>query len=779
MIKRWMVLLWLVPLCLFGGTIKGQLVNRATMQPVKDGTVILRVFNQTPVLGYSDEKGKFVFEDVPEGRVVLETKVVGFYTEKREVRVQGETRVVFYLSALPTADMGEIEITAQRERAVNKTTVTRTEIQKASASLTSDPLDTLKKMPGVEPISSGDLATGSKLSVRGGQGFETMARLDGMLLQSFFHRGVIPDSFFIDDLVEEMVLYKGVAPVEYGQILSGFLQVKQIDPPTGFHGKFNFGLLYTYLALYGKTSDEKWQWAAGIRRTHYDLVLPLFFQPNNDTRTIQIPYYVDSHGKLVYKEGGDQWTLSYLFSLEPGYVTNMRPGQEVNGDFSYRYGGGAIQWRHLFASNVVLDQEINLMYTKNTMGMEQSSNITSRLQDDSLMVRYKVSPQVLLSENVSFQFGGEMSWYPLLAYSNLVKGKYFNIVTLQEEYTNFADIHIQTNTLIASAFVQGEFLFFDKKFAVVPGLRGSYFTVVDGWTLDPRINLEWRFDDRNKVYIGTGYLSQWTTDPFIFSFYTTNVEKRAVPGVWHGVLGTTRTIQDVWEMNLDTYVKHYVNPVTRSSNQQMEFQSGGMKHEIAGVEFLLKKMKGSIPLYGWISASYLQHWYFVEEGVDPNGFSGVQFNPDENGNLNGQVIAAWQFAQAPLWEWFSLPQYKGNITVVWDFARNWSLTAEFVYTSGWFDTPVTNVEVVVVGDQTNYIPQYGKFVSEKTPDSHSLNLKLEWTPTWFGLPWGIYLQVMNVYNYRPVYYRYNEKYEREEVRSPLGIYGYGGIWVKW
>ncbi|MFN3660009.1 MAG: hypothetical protein ACK4TN_02090 [Brevinematales bacterium] len=95
-------------------------------------------------------------------------------------------------------------------------------------------------------------------------------------------------------------------------------------------------------------------------------------------------------------------------------------------------------------------------------------------------------------------------------------------------------------------------------------------------------------------------------------------------------------------------------------------------------------------------------------------------------------------------------------------------------------TPIQGGKATLVGTNTIFIPEYRSFLSEKLPDRHQLNLKLEWTPTWWVLSWGIYIQIMNIYNYRDVYYSYTEDYStRKTTLYPLGTYGYGGIWVRW
>lgn len=769
-----------VPLLVRGITIEGRLLHRFTLEPIKHGTIVLKASNQIPLIAYSDERGYFVFEDIPQEKILIETKVTGFYSEKATLFPKEKVFLPLYLTPLPTASGGEIEVTAERQRATAKTTVHRTDIQKATSSLTSDPVDTLKQMPGVESISSSDMGTGSKLSVRGGEGFETAADLDGLFLRSFFHRGIIPDSLFIDDMLEEMVLYKGVAPVEYGQILSGFLSVRQINPPVGFHGKLHTGLLSTYLTLYGKTEDDTWQWANGIRRTYYDLVLPLFFQETTDTRNIQIPYYLDSHGKIQYQHNADKVLFSYLISLEPGYFTNLEPGNEIKGGFLYRYLGCNLEWTHSVSSNIVIEQSLNLLQNDNTGGLEFQTNVTSRLEDRWLFLRYRLMPRFFLSENLSLFGGGEVMFYPVISYSNVMRGLYTNIITLQVEYTNFAETVASTNTAFFAGFGGIEWTLFEKRLVLLPGIRINSFPVANRFSLDPRFNAEWRFSKESKLFVGIGHLSQWPTEPFIFAFYTTNEEKRNIPGVWHATLGGQWLLSEVWEINTEAYVKHYENPVSRVSNIQMEFQSGGMKKEIAGIELFVRKLKGGFPLYGWISGSFRNEWYYLEEGTDPNSFAGVSISADENGNIQSSVASAWQYARAPLHTWFSIPAYRANLTAIWDFARHWSLTAEFQYESRGYITPIEGGEAVTIGTNTIYIPKYGSFLSEKLPDRHQLNLKIEWTPTWWGLPWGLYIQIMNIYNYRQVYYSYTDDYSSRKTNlSPIGIYGYGGIWVRW
>ncbi|MGC8764437.1 MAG: TonB-dependent receptor [Brevinematia bacterium] len=779
------IIISLIPAFIFSLEIKGRVLNKDTQKPISDAIILLHNSKGEIINTRTEKNGDFVLNDLEEDSYELEVKILDFFPEKRSLTLKKSEGLVFYLSPLPTASLGEIEVKGEREKTgASKTTVDRKTLQKAVASITGDPVEVVKKMPGVESTATGDFGTSSKISIRGGQGFETIGLFDGIQIDYFYHR-VIPDTIFIDDLIDEVTIYKGVAPVEYGQLMSGLLDVKTIKPPVGFHGKANFGLLNTYLTLYGSTEDEKWQWLCGLRRTHYDLIFSLFLQKADTEMKITIPYYVDSQGKLIYNGEDDKVSVTYIYSLEPGLISNIgntNKSGETNsfyGEINYQYFIGGLQWKHIFSTSFFVDQQLSgaLNYQKGHMGAS-SNEFFNEIIDNN--IRYKIAANYYPVESIGLKLGFETIYYPDLIYSYRGKGLYTNIITQQAEFTNFFDEYTRTNFLVISGFSVCEFELFDKKIFFSPGIRINYFNYFDKFSYDPRFNLEYRFNEDNRVYISVGYLSQFTTEPYVLGLLTDNKDDLNIPGVWHYVAGEKSKFFDYWEISLEGYLKQYVNVLSRVSNISLCFKTTDNRLDIYGIEILVKKNPCGVPIYGWLSGSIMNKWAYVKEGEDPNSFRGFQFNGDDSGNISSSVHTAWEYANPPLNEWFNIWAYKFNLTAIWDFLKNWSLTGEFIYESRGYYTPVESVKTITIGTNTIYIPQYGKYLSEKLPDYHQLNLKLEWNPTIFGLPWGFYIQVINLYNNKEVYYTYNEDYsEKKVIHSPLGIYGFGGFWVKW
>ncbi|MCX7820532.1 MAG: TonB-dependent receptor [Brevinematales bacterium] len=777
--------LMLFPSFFFSIELKGKIFNKDSRSKIADAIVILKNSKGEVKTTQTDQKGEFIIEDLEEDSYEIEIKLIGFYPERKTFILKKDENLTIYLSQLPTASFGEIEVKGEREKiSVSKNTVDKKTLEKATTSVTGDPIEVMKKMPGVDSTSRGNFSTASRLSIRGGQGFETIGLFDGMKIDYFYHR-IIQDSVFIDDLIEEVTLYKGVAPVEYGQLMSGLLDVKTIKPPTGFHGKLNLGLLNTYLTLYGTTEDEKWEYLWGIRRTHYDLIFNLFLQEEDADMVFAIPYYIDSQGKITYNGDNDKISLICLYSFEPAMISNIantnKKGEtnQFYGGINYQYIVGGLEWRHIFSPDFFVEQQISgaINYQKGYIGIS-SNEFFNEIVDNN--IRYKVMAGYYPVEIVGLKIGFETTYYPDLIYSYKAKGFYTNIVTQKAEFTNFIDEYTRTNFLVLSGFLGSEIELFEKKFFISPGIRINYFNYIDKFSYDPRATLEYRFTDEHKAYISAGYLSQFTTEPFVLGLLTKEKDKIDIPGVWQYIVGEKSKFFDYWEVSLEGYLKHYVNVLSRVSNIQLEFKTTDNRLDIYGAEIMLKKNPGGIPFYGWLSGSVMNIWAYVKEGEDPNNFYGFNFNIDENGNVYGGINSKWKYASSPINEWFNFWKYKFNLTLIWEFLKNWSLTGEFIYESRGYFTPVESVSSFTVGTNTVYVPKYGKYNSERLPDFHQLNIKLEWTPTFFNLPWGFYIQIMNIYNNKEKRYYYTEDYSEKKIsESPLGIWGFGGFWVKW
>ncbi|MCX7820768.1 MAG: TonB-dependent receptor, partial [Brevinematales bacterium] len=712
--QRKVLILLITHISLFGLEIKGKVKRIDNMSAIQSARVILTDPCRNPLVVETAKDGSFKFENIEKGSYDIEIKALGFFQEKRTLKIERDIFIIFYLTPLATTSLGEIEVKGEREKTdISKTTVDRKTIQKATTHITGDPVEVLKSISGVETGAIDDFTTSSKFLVRGGEGFETIGLYDEVLVNYFFHR-VFPDSIFIDDLIDEITLYKGFVPIEYGQLMSGLLKVKTIKPQTGLHGKLSIGTLNSYISLNGISEDEKWEYLWGIRRTHYDLVLNLFLQKS--TMVFALPYYIDSQGKIKYNGESDKISISYVYSFEHTKISNFantnRSGytNEFSSQLDFQYFVTGIQWEHFLSENFFVVQNfggaINYQGGHNKNPLNQAS---CEVWDNNL--RYKIAANLYPFDHMGFKSGFEVIYYPDLTYSNIVSGDYISIITSNAGFTNFVESYGKTNFLVLSGFLSGEFEFFDKRVFFLPGLRVNYYNYVEKFSYDPRFVVEYRFNENHKTFFSIAYLSQLTTEPYILTTLSKNRNEINIPGVWHYVIGENSKCYD-FELNIEGYLKKYENIFTKTTNIQLVHKTSENKLDIYGFEFLIKRKPSGIPVYGWLSGSIVNKWYYLKEGCSPDTFADFFYYFDELGNLYGYTSQMHSFPQPPLNEWFNILSYKFNMTIVWEFLKNWSLTAEFIYQSKGYFPPIekvtqTQLEVQNWTHRVIYLPTYG------------------------------------------------------------------------
>lgn len=210
-----------------GFQIKGKVLNRDTKDIITTGFAFLKKGTNMIDNIQLENDGSFLFEDLGKEAYTVEIRCVGFYVESREIMLQKNQNLTFYLTPQSSAFLGEVEVVGEKDKgSVSKNVIDKETQEKVDTSITGDPVSTLLQMPGVQQANTRTAGGGSfggnrdfsGISVRGGTGLENMALMDGTLIDHPYHT-LFPDSVFIEDMVKEMTLYKGVIPPQYGQAM--------------------------------------------------------------------------------------------------------------------------------------------------------------------------------------------------------------------------------------------------------------------------------------------------------------------------------------------------------------------------------------------------------------------------------------------------------------------------------------------------------------------------------------------------------------------------------
>jgi len=413
-------------------TFEGRVISANNRKGIKNAALILMDESKNILAStISFDNGLFKFDELTNGRYILEIKAMGYYTERIKINLKGNLYKTYYLSPLTMVVLDEIEVVGKRlHDSPSKNVIGKNSIEKVGGSYYNDPLNILRKMPGVDGFSEGsfDLST---FSVRGGNYIKNTVFLDGVYVQYPYHR-LFPDSIFIEDLVDSITLYKGVLPSEYGQSLYSISILKFSEGESYFHGKFNFGLLNTYVIMNGSDDNKKIEYLAGLRRINYDfyfwLISQFITEGNSLFKDSVIPHYWDSQGKIKYKNINFSW----IYSSEPSGGLIGYGGGISGTDLSYvyqnrqtfipslfwNYQGDNLKLESVFSFSLIDDHNnrtnISYIYTninsENMLYRYTESMVSFQLVENS--INYRLYGIYLFSSDFSPKAGIDILYYP-------------------------------------------------------------------------------------------------------------------------------------------------------------------------------------------------------------------------------------------------------------------------------------------------------------------------------------------------------------------------------
>lgn len=201
----------------------------------------------------------------------------------------------------------EVVVTASRYAWVRVPHVSLTRLSDAELHLApnvgDDPLRTLARLPGT---ATSDLS--AKLNLRGGVNDEILVRFDGMRLMNPFHLKDFQSIFSAVSpaLVGAIDLYAGGFPVNYGDRMSGVLEIHPVRAGADAYREIAVSLYNASAVAAGRFDRGHGDWAISARRGNLDRVLEWSGMELGD------PIYSDAYGHLAHSIG-DSMSLAANF----------------------------------------------------------------------------------------------------------------------------------------------------------------------------------------------------------------------------------------------------------------------------------------------------------------------------------------------------------------------------------------------------------------------------------------------------------------------------------
>ncbi len=221
------------PLFAVGGKIAGTVLDKETKQPLPGVNVIVE---GTTLGAATNLKGEYVILNVPSGKYTLRASLIGYSTirvENLRVSVDNTTRQDFGMAS-ETLEGQEVVVIA--ERPLVQKDLTATQNIKTAEEIKELPVESfigvLTTQAGVNTGADG------AIHIRGGRSNEIGYYIDGVpVVNPFFTNGLANN--VSNKAVEELKVISGAFNAEYGNAMSGIVNIQIKEGGSNYKGSFS------------------------------------------------------------------------------------------------------------------------------------------------------------------------------------------------------------------------------------------------------------------------------------------------------------------------------------------------------------------------------------------------------------------------------------------------------------------------------------------------------------------------------------------------------------
>lgn len=725
-------------------TLKGKVKNASTGESLPFATVKV----ESLVLGATTDFDGHYSLKLNKGTYLFKVQSFGYQTQEVEVAVASNMLYDFKLTELVN-QLDEVVI----ESGISDANITKVEmsvekldmeeIKKMPAFLGEvDVIRSIQLLPGVSTVGEG--ATG--FNVRGGNVDQNLILLDGAPIYSSSHLfGFF--SVFNSDAVQDLTLYKGGIPAQFGGRLSSVLEINQSEgnaDRVSLQG--GIGVVASRLTVGGPIKKEKTKgtWQLSGRRSYADLFLKLSPDSSLNSNTA---YFYDLNGKASYKLNEN----NKLFVS--GYY-----GKDVfkfGDDFGLAWGNTAAtaRWQHTFSDSLFVNTSLvysNYGYSLGVPSGENEFTWSSRIQNVNLNSDF----QWVYSAKSSFKFGVQLNSYffnPAIIEpgpNNLT----FNGFKLDKERAYQPDLYATHEVKVS------------QKISMEYGIRySSYYKlghedvsmykedvpkydstitgrkqfksgeVVNSFhNLEPRLGIKFGIDSTSSVKLSYNRMNQYvhlisnTTSAVPFDVWRSSGYYINPARADQFALGYFRNFENnMFETSAEVYYKQLSNLVDYKNGAELIFNKNleadllSGKGRAYGLELMVRKKRGDFT--GWFSYTLARTERKVSGDTPVETINGGEWYPENYDK-------------------------RHNLTLVmaYEVSKRWSVSANFTFSQG---RPITVADGKAIYSGITY-PTYTGRNNSRVPNYHRLdfgatlqgkrNDERRWKSSWVFSVYNVY-----------------------------------------
>lgn len=685
------------------------------------GTEILVLPGGTQVV--AGVGGRFEIAGLTPGSYHLEARRPGFIVESTpeiEVAAGAVVELAIELTPSPVA-IDHIVVTPSRfsllgEQPESAQFLDRGQVERLPH-LFDDVYRAVTRLPGT---AAGDIS--AKFHVRGGEEDELLVLLDGLELYEPFH---FKDFLNIVSIVDSRAIgslefLTGGFPAEYGDRMSGVMDITLTTPEQGHHTATGVSFLNAFLLSEGTYARDRGQWLVSARRGYLDIALDL---THNDTEQFT-PRYFDVLGKVQYRLG-DRNVLStnVLGAYDDISFTSDDETEDATGSYenAYVWFNLSTAWTERFSSQTVLSIG-NI--TRDRQADVDAGDVLAQVDDQRDLDLYglKQDWRLRVSNRQLFKFGYDLKRLD-------AKYDYFNMSTNRDPLFGGGSGAPPTQTqadLDISGNDYGAYLAYRVRPAdpvtIELGVRWDEQTYADDNQVSPRFNILYNVGERTALRAAWGRfhqsqrINELQVPDGVTEFFPAQLAE-------HSLIGFEHSFRRGLSLRAELYRKELSEIRPRFENLFSPFELipeaepdriliAPQAAHAEGLELLLRGDRGGRASW-WASYVYAS----VEDEID-----GVD------------VPRSWDQEHT-----FTL-DLDYRLSPKWDFHASW------LYHSGWPTTEVTAELVERPDGSQEIVRMLGPRNAERLPAFHRLDLRLSRAvPTKRGT-FKLFLEVFNVYD---------------------------------
>lgn len=550
----------------------------------------------------SDHEGLFQFVSTEKRKKNLVASFIGYTSRSQEVDLSSDVQVSIVLQeAVNTIDA--VTITAGRFAAGDEKRANILEPLDiyTTASANGDVMAAMRTMPGTQAGTDD-----GRLMVRGGDAYETKTYIDGLLAaKPYFSKtpDVATRGRFAPSLFEGVMFNTGGYSAEYGQALSSVLVLNSTDVASedvaglslmtiGLEGNMikamkNSSVMlsggYTNLAPYHKLTTSYIDWTKPVEALN--LTSAFRIKPSSDA--LLKAFATCDLGRMAYNVPNDAGE----------YIPIKNEGGT---------GYANVSFRDCLSEKSCYRLGLSSTYDNNQISVNGTEIKTDELSAEARATMvHELSKRIVLTYGISETF---------LRYSqNINFGSEDSLIEL-----GFDD-HI------LGAFIESE-IKFSKNFALRPGIRSEYSSILDRFNLSPRLAFAVK-TSKNSQFSGAWglYFQNPEADYIKFKQHLDFEQASHYIASWQAGSVSHRLFR------MEAYYKTYRNLITWEGNNQYTPQhiSNSGFGQATGLDLFWRDRKSLKNFEYWLTYSFVDTQRKYEnypEAVSPDFVSDHNFS---------------------------------------------------------------------------------------------------------------------------------------------------------